>query len=183
MIFFSKVLHLLTYLDFYSRKTFHANVKTENPIFVFSVHYLCTSKVNLFFEYVEFSCHFSSLLSTCSYMEHAAIALYFRNFCTRSWCWCAISVSKIWEGKKCTCTFIQTDLNLILQFIDYMHTSYFLFFIFYFFKSMVKFQAYPDYFFFELILIYCKYSYYIPIPKINRLYLEFKALTHSSNCK
>ena len=129
MDFFQKYyLPILTYLDFYSRKTFHANVKTENPIFVFSVHYLCTSKVNLFFEYVEFSCHFSSLLSTCSYMEHAAIALYFRNFCTRSWCWCAISVSKIWEGKKCTCTFIQTDLNLILQFIDYMHKRYFLFF-------------------------------------------------------
>ena len=41
--FFQKYyLPILTYLDFYSRKTFHANVKTENPIFVFSVHYLCT---------------------------------------------------------------------------------------------------------------------------------------------
>ena len=36
---------------------------------------------------------------------------------------------------------LHTDLNLILQFIDY---------IFYFFKSMVKFQAYPDYFFFRI---------------------------------
>ena len=62
--FFQKYyLPILTYLDFYSRKTFHANVKTENPIFVFSVHYLCTSKVNLFFEYVEFSCHFSIVSS------------------------------------------------------------------------------------------------------------------------
>ena len=142
--FFQKYyLPILTYLDFYSRKTFHANVKTENPIFVFSVHYLCTSKVNLFFEYVEFSCHFSSLLSTCSYMEHAAIALYFRNFCTRSWCWCAISVSKIWEGKNALAPSYRPQLNITI----YRLHAHKLLFIFYFFKSMVKFQAYPDYFF------------------------------------
>ena len=75
---------------------------------------------------------------------------------------------------------LHTDLNLILQFIDYMHTSYFLFF-----QKHGQISGLPWLFFFELILIYSKYSYYyyIPIPKINRLYLEFKALTHSSNCK
>ena len=180
---------MLKWFDFFFKSTtylyLHTLISTQErhfmqmwklriPFLYFQSIISCTSKVNLFFEYVEFSCHFSSLLSTCSYMEHAAIALYFRNFCTRSWCWCAISVSKIWEGKNALAPSYRPQLNI---------TIYRLYFLF--FQKHGQISGLPWLFFFELILIYSKYSYYfyIPIPKINRLYLEFKALTHSSNCK
>ena len=128
--FFQKYyLPILTYLDFYSRKTFHANVKTENPIFVFSVHYLCTSKVNLFFEYVEFSCHFSIVSS-----QHVRIwsmqqlHYIFAIFALDRDVDAPFQYQKSEREKMHL--HLHTDLNLILQFIDYMHTSYFLFFIF-----------------------------------------------------
>ena len=144
--FFQKYyLPILTYLDFYSRKTFHANVKTENPIFVFSVHYLCTSKVNLFFEYVEFSCHFSIVSS-----QHVRIwsmqqlHYIFAIFALDRDVDAPFQYQK--SEKEKMHLHLHTDRPQLNITIYRLH-AHKVFFIFYFFKSMVKFQAYPDYFF------------------------------------
>ena len=143
--FFQKYyLPILTYLDFYSRKTFHANVKTENPIFVFSVHYLCTSKVNLFFEYVEFSCHFSIVSS-----QHVRIwsmqqlHYIFAIFALDRDVDAPFQYQKSEREKNALAPSYRPQLNITI----YRLHAHKLLFIFYFFKSMVKFQAYPDYFF------------------------------------
>ena len=136
--FFQKYyLPILTYLDFYSRKTFHANVKTENPIFVFSVHYLCTSKVNLFFEYVEFSCHFSIVSS-----QHVRIwsmqqlHYIFAIFALDRDVDAPFQYQKSEREKNALAPSYRPQLNI---------TIYRLYFLF--FQKHGQIQAYPDYFF------------------------------------